>query len=167
MNVFATSASPYFSALWLDDRRANQMVRESGQLLSTTINLVEGRQVDGLYANFNPNHPCRLWVAGSRFNFLWLVHHLYCLLERSDKTVHTRAREVYNVVNEWKGIDKLPDVDRYFVNCAGNDSKGVSFKHVEEPTKAYRDYLNARWATDAAEPTWKTGKQPFWYKKKE
>jgi len=165
MNIFATNKSPRLSALNLDDKRANQLIRESGQLLSTTINLVENQPNPKLYENFSPNHPCRLWVGANRRHFFWLMEHMRWLLSRSPAGVHSRAREVLEGVNEWwvNNRWKLPEDDFIdFCNCAGNDGKGISFKTVKDTNLAYRLYLNERWKTDARAPTWATGQKPAW-----
>jgi hypothetical protein len=165
MNIFASSVSPRLSALNLDDKRANQLIRESGQLLSTTINLIELQPNPHLYENFSPNHPCRLWVGANRRHFFWLMEHMSFLLQRAPKEVHTRAREVLTEVNLWWTNNrwKLPEDDFIaFCNCAGNDGKGISFKTIKDTNLAYRLYLNARWKTDARPPTWLTGIKPVW-----
>jgi hypothetical protein len=165
MNIFATHPNPRLSAVWLDDKRANQLIRESGQLLSTTINLIEQQPNPNLYENFSPNHPCRLWVGANRRHFDWLLSHMAWLLMRSPPEVHKKAREVHEAAFEWfKGCRwKLPDDDFIaFCNCAGNDGKGISFKTLKDVNLAYRLYLNERWKTDARPPTWNTGSKPEW-----
>lgn len=165
MNIFATSPSAIASALWLDDKRANQMIRESCQLLSTTINLIENKENPKLYANFTPNHPCRLWVGSNRNRFAWLAKHCETLLDRAKPETHERAREVLQESRDWWGQNKwkLPNeaLDP-FQNSAGNEEKEVSFKSMKDVHLAYRLYLNARWKTDHRQPTWNTGKKPVW-----
>lgn len=164
MNIFASSTDPKTCAVWLDDVRARQMIRESLQLLSTTINLIEGvDQYPGLYKNFNPNHPCRLWVGSSRQRFVWLMSHVdYLIKLRCPNHV---AQKVYSAVVSWflRYYWKLPDGDLIpFNNSAGNEEKKISYKNMKDTILAYRFYLNARWSTDKRPPTWKTGVKPDW-----
>jgi len=165
MNIFASHMTPQWSARWLDDKRANQMIRESGQLLSTTINLLEGTNNEKLYETFGPNHPCRLWAGSSRSRFAWLLLHMAYLLGRARQDTHERAREVFAESDKWFGGNKwkLPAEQLLpFVNCAGNDGKGISFKGMKDPNLAYRLYLNERWKTDKVPPKWETGTKPNW-----
>ena len=169
MNIFVLSHNRTLAAAWLDDKRANKMVVESLQLLSTTINVIEGKQYDGVYASFNPNHPCRLWVGQSQANFFWLLRYTLGLVgNRCKPEVHLRARGVLAATYHWYRDNKhtLPgDIgDKInFVNCAGNESKGISFKDDPHTIAAYRKYLCARWPTDTRPPTWNTGVKPYWY----
>ena len=41
-----------------------------------------------------------------------------------------------------------------FVNCAANESLGISYKHVDCVYTAYKLYLNERWDNDVRTPTW-------------
>lgn len=167
MNIFAVSEDRKLAVAWLDDKRANKMVVESLQLLSTTVNELEGGHYEGIYKNFNPNHPCRLWVGQSKGNFAWLLWYTIGLLAtRVPIANHIKAKTVLGNLCKWyqeKG-DKLPDLGlQPFVNCAANSEKGVSFKDEPDTVLAYRKYLNVRWAGDKRPPTWRTGLKPDWY----
>lgn len=164
MNIFATHFNPVWSAIWLDDLRANKMILESCQLLSTTINLVSPELNLPVYKNFNPNHPCAVWTRSSRKNFSWLLNHTFALLNRGAPT--HKSKVIYLECKEWSKdyLWKLPDTDEIiFQNSAANDSLGINYKNVKDVHLAYRLYLNHRWKNDKKPPTWKTGQKPVWY----
>jgi len=167
MNIFCSDPSPRQSALYLDDRRANQMVRESGQLLSTAIREKTVEPPEGLYESFNPGHPCAVWCRSSPARFHWLMQHMHSLLQRSKPDTHVRAREVLQAANSWFRVNshRFPkDGLLPFNNSAANKEFKVDFTSVQNPVMAYRTYLNFRWARDARPPTWKTGQQPDWFR---
>ena len=167
MNIFVLSHNRTLAAAWLDDKRANKMVVESLQLLSTTVNELEGGHYEGVYKSFNPNHPCRLWVGQAKGNFVWLLTYTLRLLStRVPPQNHEKAKAVLVKLYKWYGENhgKLPNLElQPFVNCAANSEKGVSFKDEPDTVLAYQKYLNARWAGDKRPPTWKTGLKPDWY----
>ncbi len=164
MNIFATHSSPRLCALWLDDLRANKMILESCQLLSTTINTVHPNHGLKTYKNFNPNHPCGLWTQASRQNFAWLLEHTRWLLELRGKKDH-KCYTNYNLCKEWLTTNfwRLPNNDvMTFQNCAANEGAGINYKNVKDVHLAYRLYLNHRWKEDKKPPTWSTGEKPNW-----
>jgi hypothetical protein len=164
MNIFATHSDPRISALWLDDLRANKMILESCQLLSTAINVIDPDHNLKLYKNFNPNHPCGVWTRATRQNFNWLLAHTLYLLSLRGKPEH-KSYVTYHKVNEWFAGNfwKLPsDGVLTFQNSAANESVGINYKNVKDVHLAYRLYLNHRWKEDKKPPTWKTGVKPNW-----
>jgi len=164
MNIFATSRSPKLSATWLDDLRANKMILESCQLLSTAINTVHDNHGLKTYKNFNPNHPCGLWVRESKQHFWWLLLHLKNLLELRGRPEH-KCYTNYNLCNNWfeEFHWKLPNNGMLgFQNSAANEGAGISYKNVKDVHLAYRLYLNHRWKEDKKPPTWNTGLKPDW-----
>jgi hypothetical protein len=175
MNIFATFPCPEKSAIFLDDKRVNKMILESAQMLFTAIyyhiyKLVEeeGKKVfyvkdpfdDGWIRGYKPthvNHPCNVWVRETRKNYMWLCSHFQCLItdnfENRYKTLHKASKFLPLFTHYRKVIPDGPLTP--FANCAANDSKGVSFKHIEDVHLAYRKYLHARWETDKLRPTWR------------
>lgn len=164
MNIFATHFNARWSALWLDDLRANKMILESCQLLSTAIHLTQPDHELKIYKAFNPNHPCAIWTRASRENFAWLLQHTYHLLENRAKPEH-RSWVNYTTCANWFGANywRLPKADvLVFQNCAANEGAGISYKNVKDVHLAYRLYLNHRWKEDKKPPTWNTGQKPDW-----
>ena len=173
MNIFASHPNPETAALWLDDKRANQMIRESGQLLSTAIREKTSWPPDALYKSFNPNHPAAVWCRSSPARFVWTATHMRVLLRRAGKDKHERAREVHAAVIEWysKNSHRFPKQGlQPFANCTRREIKRegkkdlvIDYTYLTDAHQAYRSYLNARWQFDAVAPTWKTGRCPDWY----
>lgn len=159
MNIFATHKDPYKSAMWLDDVRANKMILESAQMLSTVIR--KATKVDHpIYKATHQNHPCTIWAGVSRENFDWLCDHMEALLSRKprhkSKFVLDYARDWVN--NSHFGFTGLTE----FANCARNLDKGVDYSHIKSVTKAYRLYMNDRWKLDTIQVSWSTGQKPRW-----
>ena len=69
MNIFVLSEDAGQAAIWHVDRHVVKMPLESAQLLCTSLHL------HGHSARYKPTHtkhPCALWAAASRENYLWL-----------------------------------------------------------------------------------------------
>jgi hypothetical protein len=163
MNIFASNPDPRISAVWLDDLRANKMILESCQMLSTAVHQVDPNHTLKLYKSFNPNHPCCLWVKESKQNFYWLLLHTKALLARSK--VNHKSNLTYETCFDWFKLChyKLEDNPQLiFKNCAANDGAGINYKNVKDVHLAYRLYLNHRWKEDKKPPTWTTGVKPDW-----
>jgi hypothetical protein len=164
MNIFATHYNPALCAAWLDDLRANKMILESCQLLSTAINQVHPDHGLKTYKNFNPNHPCCIWTRSSRLNFHWLLQHTWHLLDLRGKKEH-KCWTNYNLCSEWFNANhwRLPKTELMsFQNSAANEGAGINYKNVKDVHLAYRLYLNHRWKEDKKPPTWVTGTKPAW-----
>jgi len=152
MNIFATSPCPIESAKYLDDKRAIKMALESAQMLSTAINEYGGT---GGYKSTHVNHPANVWARTTRANYMWLVSHFSALC--SEYTL--RYGKVHKCAAMYdhflKAADLIPDGDLTpFVNCAANNSLGVSYKFIHDTHEAYRLYLASRFRTDKRPPTW-------------
>lgn len=154
MNIFVTSNCPIESARYLDDKRIVKMSLETAQMLSTVLQC-HGICDDRLYKPTHTNHPANVWARETNLNYLWLLAHFEELLEQytlrySKKHASGRLLPVF-----YEYLDVLPEGRLTpFVNCAANDSKGVSFKHIEDTTTAYKLYLLERWKKDVRTPTW-------------
>ena len=152
MNLFVTNSSPKLSARALDDKRVVKMVLETAQLLSTAIN---EQGLDGPYKSTHKNHPCAMWVRETQGNYWWTCLHFYYLLDEYFKRygkVHACGKHLTVFLNH---VGDMPEGLRTdFVNCAANQSLGISYKHLDDVFTAYQLYLADRWETDKREPTW-------------
>lgn len=110
---------------------------------------------DRLPAPTHANHPSNVWVRTTRMNYMWMVEHLQALCkeytQRYGKT-HSQDKFILVYLNKYKTIPR--GVLTPFANCAANNEKGISFKHIQNVHKAYRLYLNERWKGDKRAPTW-------------
>lgn len=154
MNIFITDKCPIKSAKYLDTKRVNKMILESAQMLSTAIRL-QGIEDPALYKSTHQNHPSNVWARKTRQNFLWLLRHFKALVEEY-KFRRGKVHKSYLLyITFIKYADIFPNLGlTEFANCAANDSKGISYKHIADVTKAYQLYLNDRWETDKLTPTW-------------
>jgi hypothetical protein len=155
INIFVTSKCPIQSAKYLDTKRVSKMILESAQMLSTAIR-EHGYTDDDVYKSTHKNHPSNVWCRTTRANYMWLYEHYRAL-----------ALEYYARRRKWhksweklnvkllEGAEWIPEGELTpFANCAANQSKGVSYKHIENTTIAYQLYLADRWETDVREPVW-------------
>lgn len=163
MNIFAFDDDPELSALWLDDIRSNKMIVESCQLLSTTMNLLDPHHGREVYKTSFLHHPCAVWTRESALNFFWLVRYVKALL-RQRSTPHKAATTLLQIERWYHCMGHLFDSIEQtpFVNCAANQSKGVSFKHIPNTCYAYRLYIRERWKHDTIKLTWNNGEKPWW-----
>ncbi len=102
MNIFLSDPDPRLCAQALDDKRVVKMALESAQLLATALESV-GHNTTG-YKPTHTVHPCSLWAARSRGNFLWLIEHgLELCLEyefRYQNKVHKSKGVMYEAFNQ-------------------------------------------------------------------
>jgi len=100
MNIFFIDRDPVQAAKWMVDKHVVKMILESAQLLSTAHRVIDGEMVMGtsasgrrakrwllsdhreeiMYMATHVNHPSAVWCRASVQNYLWLVEHLYALL---------------------------------------------------------------------------------------
>lgn len=152
MNIFVTSPCPELSAQYLDNKRVVKMCVESAQILSTAL-YHQGVWRVGMYKPTHHRHPCVLWAASDDRNYSWLYRHWCHLMveyARRYQKVHSSSR-LLSLLCTKTHTRPLPD---FFVNCAANLSKGISYKHMDDVFLAYQCYLNDRWDTDKEVPTW-------------
>lgn len=176
MNIFAFDPNPHTSALWLDDKRKNKMITETAQLFTAALDIKgfcqkidfpEECRVE--YPASVINHPCCKWLHKNPTlaNWVWLYRYMCTLCDQwkwrgNLTTAHSSSRilpAVSKYLNpslfgEFWGIN--------FVNCAANQSLGISYRHVQDTHAAYRLYMRDRWATDKRKPTWDKGEKPWW-----
>lgn len=164
MNIFVSDKDPFISAINLDDKRVVKMVLETAQLLSTAIQLNGG---EAPYKATHVKHPATIWTSQSKGNFRWLLYHGIALgieynyrFKKTHKSFHTILD-----ISDRGLIKHIPDGElSTFANCTANQLKGISFKHLDDPIEAYKQYLLCRWATDSRPPKWTNRTPPEWYK---
>jgi len=161
MNIFATSECPITSASALDDVRVRKMIIESAQLLSFALIINKDPQATFAMkeSKSHMKHRCAIWAATSMTNYEWLYRH-YQALVQIDTTIrnkiHASARfmEVLSPSNITT-IPKLPLTE--FANCASNLAYDIDMTHISPVTKAYQEYLIARWGREIS-----IGRFPKW-----
>lgn len=167
MNIFATSPLPKECARALDDARVVKMVVETSQILSTAASLNGFRPlIYGLPKPTHTEHPVVRWTSGSRANFDWVLEHFRALLEEYAHRYGKQHRyedhvRFYRMANN--GVTKIWR-NAGHLNCACNLSLNLDFRHMDNVYAAYREYLNARWASAPKPPKWTRREKPDWAK---
>jgi len=164
MNIFVSDFDTTIAAKNLDDKRLVKMVLETTQMLCTAINEYGGITP---YKSTHKNHPCNIWARQNKSNFLWLLKHGYALSSEYSYRFNKdhKCHGILKLIDNECLVELLPDgALTQFANCAANQSKGISFKHLNEPTEAYKAYLSARWDTDTLKPKWTSRSVPTFYK---
>jgi hypothetical protein len=174
LNIFVTSVNPLTAAYALDDTRFNSQLRESAQILCTSLRLRlrarDSPEPMSLYKATHPHHPCVIWATASWKNFDWLWDHYNALGHGWGKPhgafTDSLVASIIETATElgWQPNRLIADQPENFVNCARNLSIGVDFTHLTSVTDAYQEYLNYRWAfTDKRPPRWTRGNtMPVW-----
>lgn len=171
MNIFVTSNSPVRSAKMLDNKRVVKMILESAQLLSTALHRHKEtaqepwKNVNIPYKPTHVGHPCTIWAMQTRKNYWWLFRHFIALC-REYEYRYGKEHKCYQYIGDfYVGARIIPDGPlTKFANCTANQTKGISFKHINEPVEAYKAYLAARWDTDTLIPKWTNRTKPEWYR---
>lgn len=160
MNIFAFDTDPWLAALWLDDVRKNKMILETAQLLSSSVAINDPSLANTVYKPTHLGHPCCRWVCLSKANFRWLTDYMQCLVDQKGKHLSSYLIPVFNDYYHkgWFATSQPTT----FANCAANAGLGISFKHIEDVTLAYRLYINERWKQDTIVLSWIHGEKPSW-----
>ena len=170
MNIFFTSFDPVECARYLDDKRCIKMSTETAQMLSTALAAVGGTEKyeaysiktkkktyayyisgtnDKVYVPTHANHPSNVWARKTKQNYLWLCHHGIALCKEYTRRYGKRHSAQDLIEKLMTQADRFPSTGLTTLpNCAANQTKGIDYKSEVDIYKAYRLYLNDRWATD-------------------
>ncbi len=138
MNIFASYECPVQSARFLDNKRANKMIVESFQLMSNAM-WINGSI--GFYKKTHLNHPCSIWAAKSRANYIWLLKHAIELLRLYTNRygrIH-KCEQYLQQAKEYRRHSFALDYRTPFANC-------TNFKHMSDVHRAYRFHLQKKWS---------------------
>lgn len=164
MNIFSSDLNPRKAAENLDDKRVNKMLLESCQILCTAVNFYGGKAP---YKSTHINHPSNIWVRQTKKNWLWVFDHaarLASIYRTNTGKIH-KCQDILNILANEGMIKYIPDGDlQLFPNCTVNKTKGISYKHIEDPIEAYKAYLSARWDSDTLKPKWANRAIPSFYR---
>lgn len=164
MQLFTTSPDPRVCAEALDDKRAVNGCAETAGILKSALHL---RDWAGLGDKFSHlKHPIVVWAASDTRNVAWVAEHLHYLgveYTRRYKREHASVAGLGSLINRAAGLTDLRP--KIFCNAAANRQLGLDFTHEPDVFRAYKAYLNARWARAAAEgrpPRWTSSTRPEW-----
>lgn len=168
MNIFVPYPDPKRCAQALDNKRLNKMIVETGQILSTAMRTLNS-PYSPPYGSFNPKHPCCIWAAQSRENFIWLTRLLNELLTEKKfryplAKPHSIEFTKYTFELFAMGHFDFPSEDRTeFPNCTNDKRLNIDFRYVPEVHKAYQQYLIFKWLRGKSKPSWGRRGQPEFF----
>jgi hypothetical protein len=167
MNIFVVSRDWDTCAQALDDKRLNEMILETAQILCTVINEREGSQVTP-HRSCHQHHPITKWVEEDVYHLRWLYQ-----LGRTygDEIIYRHGRKhschlvLEGLTFKWPELAMVPRrlEEQEFYNSAKNKSLGLDFTHLPV-RRAYRTYLSVRWPEDKRKPVWTKRGPPLWYR---
>ena len=156
MNIFVLSEKIQEAAMWHVDRHVVKMPLESAQMLCTSLHIY-GK--DSPYKPVHKKHPCTLWAAETRSNFLWLCELGLALCNeftyRYGK-VHG-AQDVLKRCVKWSRHIPYGQLTKFAMAMPDE------YKNSDAVT-AYRNYYR-KVKIHLAE--WRNREAPFWYYEKE
>lgn len=137
MNIFVTDKCYKLCAQSLDDKRVIKMILETAQLLSTAVYINSGNKYEDLYKPTHIKHPCTIWAAKTRGNWIWLYNYLKALCkEYNFRYGRVHAIEKKLLLEQYKSF--IPEGSILnFVNCTR--SEAIDFR--DKIYQAYRNYL--------------------------
>ena len=152
MNIFVLDLDPKQAAVTQLDKHVVKMPLESAQMLCSAL-IAHGVE-DTPYKKAHPKHPCTLWAAATRTNFLWLVDHGISLSEEYPSRYGKRHKS--QDVIEWCATlaDKIPSGPlTKFAQAMPEQYKN------SDPVIAYQQYYMGEKRNIA---TWKQNR-PNWF----
>lgn len=155
MNIFFTSADPKECARALDDKRLVKMAVESAQMLSTAVAIHGGKPS---YKVAWKNHPCTLWTAETRSNFMWhvqLLIHMGLEFEYRYGKKHKSAELAMRFAEQSHVVPDGPLTT--FPNCSLR-------KDLADVFEAYKEGFRTKWSQDKRPPRWTNRTPPTWWK---
>jgi hypothetical protein len=182
MNIFYIQSDPILAAQQMVNRHTVKMILESGQILSTTHRVIDGKKVQYiktakngkkkvdiklvlpddrehiLYKTAHVNHPSTIWARQSIENYNWLVQHTLALGEeftyRYGK-IHKTIQEVLPAL--MSPPNNLIKTEFTKMPCCMDDQYIIS----DDPIVNYRNYY-ANGKKDLHQ--WKNREKPEWIK---
>lgn len=153
MNIFVLSDNQQQAAEWHLDKHIVKMPLETAQMLCTALHFQNCQDVP--YKPAHVKHPCTLWTAESKYNFLWLCELGFSLCKeytfRYGK-IH-KCQEVINFC--YKNYNLLPNTPRTtFVQAMPDEHKRPN------PIDGYQEYYRKAKNHIAV---WSKREIPFWY----
>lgn len=149
-------SDPVIAAQSLVDRHVIKMILESAQLLSTAHRVLDGNEIikinengrktktwvlpdsreEVLYKATHYHHPSAIWARQSVENYLWLVEHMYALLDEYSHR-YGKKHKCYEIAIHLQSPPfNLKEYDMTPMPCAMDKEYIVS----TDPVENYRNY---------------------------
>lgn len=141
MNIFVLDYSPTTAARYHNDKHVVKMILESAQIMCT---VAEKLGYEAPYRRTHANHPCTLWAAQSKQNYLWLkdlaraLNDEYCY-----RFGHDTNHKSWDVITSLPHAvaDSLPDAELTPFALAMPDHYKVQDDFgVSDAVASYRNY---------------------------
>ena len=155
MNIFVLHSNPKQAAQSHCDKHVGKLLLESVQMLSTVAHKHGG---SGPYRSTHATHPCTLWVAESRQNWIWLVDLAKALREE----FHYRYDKHHA---SGLALDELQAPDLPNIGLTPHaQAMPDEYRVPHDAVAAYRHYYRAAKANFAK---WERGREaPSWWNSK-
>lgn len=156
MNIFVLDLDCKICARYHCDKHVSKMILESAQMLSTAV-MRHNPLAKDLYRSFNKNHPCCVWAAKNKSNFVWLYNLSKELGVEYSYRYGKFHKSLAVIDNCFSYIDCIPDGELTpFAQAMPDKYRNTN------PVTAYRDYYIGE-KFDIAKYTKR--EFPFWLKK--
>lgn len=157
MNIFVLDNNPVKAAKYHCTKHVSKMIIESAQLLATNLRDVHG--IDTEYKSTHQNHPCRLWLAESPANMLWLIKLALELCNVYTKKYDKTHKTSYVLQNMHQTIIQLSENSHMtdFALAMPDDCK-----IFDNAVDCYRYYYVTHKASIVAKYGWPCT-QPLWF----
>lgn len=156
MNIFVLDKNPLRAAQYHCDKHVSKMTLETAQMMSTVHHQYGTPDVP--YRPTHKHHPCVVWAATNRSNFIWLATLGACL---ANEFWHRRGKrhKSSEVIQKLKAPpDQMPDGIMTDFALAMPDT----YK-TDDAVESYRRFYLGEKSRFAE---WKWGrKSPLWWRK--
>lgn len=109
MNIFVLDTDPKIAAQYHCDKHCNTMLKESCQMLSTSIKCKTPFVDDRIYKMTHVNHPATIWARTSKQNFIWLTQLADELLNQFKLRYKNDHHKCSEILDNCKKYDYLFD----------------------------------------------------------
>ena len=149
MNIFVLDDNPWTAAQMVCNRHAVKMPLESA--LKKFV----------AYKPTHRNHPCTVWTAANRSNFLWLCNHGIALCWEYNKR-YGREHKCLKVIEDCAKLEGLIPEGTLTPHpiCMKDE-----YKIGDDVVKSYRNYykVGKTYMNKGAGPIWPTTSTPKWW----
>jgi hypothetical protein len=162
MQIFRPYPDYQSCAKSLDDIRLRVQLKESAQILSTSIRKVTNNIEHKIYKSYNKNGRFVKWCSLSKYAFLDLLNYSFAISEEYEYRFDKAHKSIEIVKNCKKYIDEFPEkgYDKYegCNRCDELTDTGLSIYD------AYKIILLDKWENDKIKITFTKTKKPNWRK---
>ena len=154
MNIFYLDECPVKAAQAMCDQHVVKMVLETGQLLCSAHNLLDGEK-PGLYKTTHANHPSAKWARSGFEQYSWLFEHFVALSEEYQHR-YNRVHGTYNKLADMLEAcpQNIPDGDFLPAPLAMPDEYKCSNHVLSYQTYYRKDKQFGQWRNGRSKPAW-------------